>query len=423
MASIFKYVTIADLRDEDIGVDVLSDARAIKLIARASQQINDLTDQWFVPQAKRLFLDGRGGPLLMAHVHALKVDALEILSGRTRDPGIARVGAMEPSYVIGLPSELPRFDDRQAISSPFRPSILAPDYTLDGRKIRALIPFPEGTNNVQIDGIFGWVHDIQDFETTLADQVDAASVGAARAVRHGSGSAFGTIVGGETLSIKVDGGSAQPIAFLAGDTTALKVSERINESLSGAAALVNGSEVDIASDSKGTSSSIEIVSGTSLAKIGHTVGVTQGTNGAATSCTLADASKVRPGHVLTFMSGTGPDNRTIYTAWVKSVSGNVVTFVDPAQDLDVNLPIDTRVADYGCVPDGIRQAALRMVYRQRLGIGTQEFTDAEFHARLKGEKTDNYQYQLEPSTADVTGDDVTDAILSQFVRPPYIDMT
>jgi hypothetical protein len=42
---------------------------------------------------------------------------------------------------------------------------------------------------------------------------------------------FGSIVGAETLVLKIDGGDTQTITFLAGDTTAAKVEARINATL------------------------------------------------------------------------------------------------------------------------------------------------------------------------------------------------
>lgn len=314
--SIFKYTTIVELREEGLTEATLTDARAAKLIARVSEEINGLTDQWFAPVAKRLFVDGNGGSLAMMDIPVLAVDDLEVLSSRSSDPGIARVGAVEPSYVIGLPSELPRFDDRFAMSSPFRPSTLIPDFTIDDRKIRSMTPFPNGVNNVRVDGIFGWLENRQVFETTLAAPLEPN----------------------------------------------------------------------------------------------------------ASSCELVDASGIRRGHLITFIVGAGPNARTEFTAWVAYVEGNVVTFVDPATDLDVTLAVETtRVGDYGSVPAGIQQAALRLVNRQKTGIGTASFSEEEFFGRLKSEKTDNYQYTL-AAAVEVTGDDLVNTLLNKFVKPPYVGL-
>jgi hypothetical protein len=314
--AVYKYTTIVELREEGITEAAVPDARAAKLIARVSEEVNGLTDQWFTPIAKRYQLDGGGGSLILCEIPVLKVDQLEVLSSRTKDPGIARVGAVEPSYVVGLPSELPTFDDRYSAASPFSPGTLAPDFTIDDRKIRALAPIPPGVNNVQVDGIFGWTENRQVFETVLAEA-------------------------------------------LAPD---------------------------------------------------------------ATYCVVTDASGVRRGHVVSFTTGTGPGSRTEFTAWVLSVEGNKINFVDPAADLDVTLAADTtRVGDYGTVPAAIQQATIRLVNRQKSGVGTPGFSEEEFFGRLKREKTDNYEYQL-AAQVEVTGDDLVNTLLNKYVRPPFVGL-
>lgn len=121
-----------------------------------------------------------------------------------------------------------------------------------------------------------------------------ATFAATQAVRAGAGEAFATIVGGETLQLRIDGGDLQTVAFQAADTTAAAVAARINSELFGGSAVVNGAEVDIRSDRRGSTSSVEIVGGTSLAKIGHAVGTTLGTGnvGDIDAVTAAEAVTV-----------------------------------------------------------------------------------------------------------------------------------
>jgi hypothetical protein len=179
---------------------------------------------------------------------------------------------------------------------------------------------------------------------------------------------------------------------------------------------VNGAEVNLRSDLAGSSSKVEITGGTALTLIGHTVGATSGSNGSATTCLLVDASGVREGHVLSFMTGTGDTLRTIYTAWVKSVSGNTVTFVDPADDLDVTIPLGARVGDYGRVPATIEEAAILMVNRDKVGVGSPQFVAQDVADRIKGEKTDNYSYSL-TSRAELTGSDSVNLLLNNYMKP------
>jgi len=104
----------------------------------------------------------------------------------------------------------------------------------------------------------------------------------ARAVRPGAGAAFGTIVGGETLVVRMDGGPEQTVTLQAGDTTAGAVAARINGALRGGAAVVNGTGVDLLSDTRGTGSTVEVVgASTGLTVVGHTAGTTIGSGSAA----------------------------------------------------------------------------------------------------------------------------------------------
>lgn len=100
-----------------------------------------------------------------------------------------------------------------------------------------------------------------------------ATFDAARAVRAGAGLAIVDLTG-LTLIVAIDGGEQQTITFQGSDTTPALVAQRINDTLVGGSALVNGGQVDIQSDTFGSSSSVEVVGGTALTEIGHTAGTT-----------------------------------------------------------------------------------------------------------------------------------------------------
>jgi hypothetical protein len=59
------YALIADLRDEGFSSSSLSDAAAARMLAIASQYVEKFTGRRFVPEPRRISLDGRGGPMLM----------------------------------------------------------------------------------------------------------------------------------------------------------------------------------------------------------------------------------------------------------------------------------------------------------------------------------------------------------------------
>lgn len=75
--------------------------------------------------------------------------------------------------------------------------------------------------------------------------------------------------GGETLQIAVDRGSTQTITFAAGDQSLDEVVDKINATLTGAAASADGDELRIETTSRGLNALIEIVGGTGIAQLGH----------------------------------------------------------------------------------------------------------------------------------------------------------
>ena len=76
---------------------------------------------------------------------------------------------------------------------------------------------------------------------------------------------------GQTLTIEIDGGSAQTVTFLTGEfvsigaATAAEVAAVINAKLSGASAGTSAGAVTITSDTRGTSSSVDVTGGTASA--------------------------------------------------------------------------------------------------------------------------------------------------------------
>jgi phage tail-like protein len=89
---------------------------------------------------------------------------------------------------------------------------------------------------------------------------------------------------GQTLQVKVDGGSTQTVTFNAVDfdnitiATADEVASIITNGLSGASAVAVGGAVKITSATYGVSSSIEVTGGTANSVLGYPAGVQQGTD-------------------------------------------------------------------------------------------------------------------------------------------------
>lgn len=101
----------------------------------------------------------------------------------------------------------------------------------------------------------------------------------------GTGQAFGTIAGGETLVMSIDGSPDVTVAFVAGDTTLEKVISRINlaclvanpDLMHTAVYAINGTDLALLSPTCGTGSQIIIrVASTGLTKLGLTAATTTG---------------------------------------------------------------------------------------------------------------------------------------------------
>lgn len=92
--------------------------------------------------------------------------------------------------------------------------------------------------------------------------------------------------GGETLTVKVDGGAVQTVTFVVGDfavpatATAAEVSARITTDLTGASAADAGGAPRITSDLDGSGSSIEVTGGTANALLGFATAIVKGFNSA-----------------------------------------------------------------------------------------------------------------------------------------------
>lgn len=96
--------------------------------------------------------------------------------------------------------------------------------------------------------------------------------------RTGAAGTFPTLfAGGETLTLKIDGGALQTIIFTVGAQTNAQVEAEINGSIVGAQCTLSGGQIRITSDKRGLGSSVEIVGGTGRATIGLAIGLTQGT--------------------------------------------------------------------------------------------------------------------------------------------------
>lgn len=125
------YATLAEMREEGVLASQATDGRIRAVLALASQLVERLTRQWFEPRAMMLELDGTGRDTL-----ELKVPVAAV--GEVRVDGAVVPSSSLVVYSRHLDGMLAP-DDRRAPAIALR----------SGR-------FPRGSQNVQVEGVFGF---------------------------------------------------------------------------------------------------------------------------------------------------------------------------------------------------------------------------------------------------------------------------
>jgi|GEM_PF-4186765 len=143
----FYYVTLDELRAEDISEDWIDDERARRFIGHISRWVNRLTRQWFLPVRLNERLDGRGASVIQApyFIPILRLDAVKL--GR---PDLVTVTLPNIAWV-------------------------RKDRYVQMMDRRSYLPTPP--RFVELDGVFGWLED--DYykqETTLTAAVSAGEI-------------------------------------------------------------------------------------------------------------------------------------------------------------------------------------------------------------------------------------------------------
>lgn len=155
----FEYTTIKALRDEDITVAELSDARARNLIRYVSQRINTLTSQWFQGQRLRTRVDGRGCSLahLPDFIPIVKLDKLQVGTIEGSEFDVTREAYVlqpysRPRVVELISSVVSGGGIALALKVPF----LVQEGGIGGGA------FPRTPQAVVLDGVFGWLESLKD---------------------------------------------------------------------------------------------------------------------------------------------------------------------------------------------------------------------------------------------------------------------
>ena len=158
----FKYTTIKALRDDGLTVAVASDTQAFELICIQSEMVNQFTAQWFTPVDKVIRLDGNSASAihLIELVPIIKVRRVTIISTGLSGTEDTRDLLLKEDFVVDG-----RFIKLTSgrTGARFKSGLIAEEYIRGARFVKE---FPEGVQNIEIDGVFGWIEGQKEFTTT-----------------------------------------------------------------------------------------------------------------------------------------------------------------------------------------------------------------------------------------------------------------
>lgn len=133
---LFQYCSIKSLRDYGVSSNDISDALALKLIIDYSSLINQLTEQFFIPQT-----------------------LIERISGGTKLIKIANKSIIKINSIYTISNEF------------IEELIETTNYRIDKNLIIFNIFTPEGIRNIKINGVFGNINNSKDISFTSTSNI------------------------------------------------------------------------------------------------------------------------------------------------------------------------------------------------------------------------------------------------------------
>jgi len=157
-----KYLSLAQLRDLGIDASQLPDSKALSLIYKVSDSLDQLTRQFFQPELLIYAASGTNSPVVHHKdlIPILEVEDLSVDYNKTRTNYFDwRTRVFGRNLTVENLLDLTAFE-------------LSPD---SGFRLLKVLSgnFPIGVGNVIITGAFGWLEDRRKFQTTLASDLSA----------------------------------------------------------------------------------------------------------------------------------------------------------------------------------------------------------------------------------------------------------
>jgi hypothetical protein len=174
--SYFEYCTVQDLRNEGVTPEEATDEHLLMRIKIASAKINAFTGQYFAPSTDDQYVDGQNSRTvwLPEYVPIQKLSAISIEATRTARGAYPKVLPDRRYWVVDT-SKVQLSRGKRVIEWIY--DIEAPEQYgtsfLSYNSDQYETWFPEGRQNVKIEGVFGWLENSKDVESSVVGDFTA----------------------------------------------------------------------------------------------------------------------------------------------------------------------------------------------------------------------------------------------------------
>ena len=163
------YATISDLRAEGINAKMLSDARAVMLLKRATTFIERVTGRFFEPRYATLYVDGKATATVLVDQPIIALESLAFAAGPIRPTDFTISNEDFRVYNRHLRGQL-QPDDRD------NPRLEMFRWDIEGPWGFSNLVFPRGQQNIAVRGWFGYTDPDGSFLGKTPDDIVLATM-------------------------------------------------------------------------------------------------------------------------------------------------------------------------------------------------------------------------------------------------------